>query len=586
MIDDVLLRRPYDPDWTEREYTDAGGRDHLGIETLSEAILADLLPGINNQTRRARYYSFWAWMLRDFIRDPRATHTQAGFYEWLRPREAALVLGCLAHGCGIGIAGTEQGSKEWGDGLKRAYSLQWKSLRSVNGGSYELYYRGALEEMNIIARLEGSLHDDLTNTVGLSLADAYGEAVSCTRYVRQHLRATRLGRPELEDFAARGCLCRLHDHQKERRRLINAFFRFNSPDALAVKRLASLCFFLDVVDQSRGQPLTELDMRAVLYFWSFGSHHAYRPEGNCLEPAQRWRIFQLRQYFVFAIETLWALFLQRIQGQEVSDEEYLGWLLAELDLGALAERFGLVLPKVDPQVLTLEGFYRAVREALPARAFKPGRAALATPLNERDLAHAILREPSPLDVQVWAGNALLMFALMYWRCQPWRSDPGWVYVSDHFAGTGRMSMDSYLRQTERAFAESWTLARWLGWFHQRNIWLQHRRVVLEKLVYRQQDTACFEVIDDCPPDVRVGHTGRSMLFRGVAPDEPKMNAPRFPSALSILGDLGLIARLPNSGYRLMAEGKKLLARYRTYTVPEWTEPEDDQATDEPEEAAG
>ncbi len=39
MITDTPLRRPYDPDWTEREHAEAGGRDHLGIETLSEARL-------------------------------------------------------------------------------------------------------------------------------------------------------------------------------------------------------------------------------------------------------------------------------------------------------------------------------------------------------------------------------------------------------------------------------------------------------------------------------------------------------------------------------------------------------------------
>ena len=73
----IATRQTYDPNWTEPEYgLAARGRDFLGIETLSEAILADLLPGINNQTRRARYYSFWAWMLRDFIRDAGATHTQ------------------------------------------------------------------------------------------------------------------------------------------------------------------------------------------------------------------------------------------------------------------------------------------------------------------------------------------------------------------------------------------------------------------------------------------------------------------------------------------------------------------------------
>lgn len=46
----------YDPDWIEQEYNTSGARDDLSVETSSETILADLLPGINNQTRRVRYY--------------------------------------------------------------------------------------------------------------------------------------------------------------------------------------------------------------------------------------------------------------------------------------------------------------------------------------------------------------------------------------------------------------------------------------------------------------------------------------------------------------------------------------------------
>lgn len=69
----------YDPSWSEVEYLPGGARDALRLETVGEAILEDLLPGINDQTRRARYYSFWAWVLHEFIRDEDAVHNQRGF---------------------------------------------------------------------------------------------------------------------------------------------------------------------------------------------------------------------------------------------------------------------------------------------------------------------------------------------------------------------------------------------------------------------------------------------------------------------------------------------------------------------------
>ena len=45
MATQLVAAKRYDPQWTEREYTRGGSRDDLGIETLSEAILADLAHG-------------------------------------------------------------------------------------------------------------------------------------------------------------------------------------------------------------------------------------------------------------------------------------------------------------------------------------------------------------------------------------------------------------------------------------------------------------------------------------------------------------------------------------------------------------
>jgi hypothetical protein len=574
----ALLQEPYDPHWTEIEYKRGGGRDFLGIETLSEGILADLLPGINNQTRRARYYSFWAWMLRDFILDPDATHTQAGFYEWLRRREDALILANLAHGCESRAAGTDQGNRVWAGGEAVSYPLDWRSLLSVDGGSYQLYYRGALQEMNIVSRREDSPHDDLTRKVGLALADAYGESVAQAEYVRNYLDATWLRRDDIEDFAEYGCLCQVGCHEEERRRLVDAFFRFDTPDVYAVKRLASLCFFLDVVAQSDGQPLDQNAFRTVLYFWSYGDHHAYRPEGNLLGPAQRWRVFQLRQYFVFAVESLWGLFLDRVEIEALTGGEYVGWLLDELDLVALAEVFDLDLPHDDPHELKLQALYNAVRAALPDVALKPGPQAFQTHLNEQELTQQIRRERSNTDPQVRAGNALLMQALMHWRCQPWHGGPGWIYTSERYAA-GRMPIESYLRHVERAFREEWTLARWLGWFHHRYLWLQHRRVALEKLISRGRETALFELLDDAPRDSGGnGSVVRLPRMQGTGKDAPKMNAPRFPSALNIMADLGIIESLEGNSSRLRPYGVALLDRFRAHEVPQIEEPEDDETT--------
>jgi hypothetical protein len=525
-------------------------------------------------------------MLRDFIRDDKSVHTLAGFYQWLRAREDAFILAYLAHGCNTGSVGTEQGFPIWAGGAPASYPLDWKSLLSVDGGGYQLYCRGPLSELNIIKINDGGLHDDLTKTIGLGLADAFAESVAGTAYVQRYLDATRLTKADIEGFAQHACLCQLHTHDLERRRLVDAFFRFDTPDVAAVKRLETLCLFLDIIAQSEGKDLSELDIRAVLYFWSFPDQRAYQPEGNLLRPAQRWRVFQLRQYFVFAIESFWSLFLNRISTEALSGPEYLGWLLSELDLNPLADEFGLALPSTDPDSLTLQAFYEAIRHALPTGALDPGSASTNTNLNERAVIGPIWHSDTGLNAQIRAGRALAALALMYWRCQPWQQGPGWYLASDRY-GAGRLPIEGYLRHVNRAFAEGWSLTRWLDWFHQQYLWLQHRRVVLEKLVARRQDTAKFEVVDGTPTDVVTDSVQSSVQrFKGLGSDWPKMNAPRFPSALNILLDLRVVEPAPAGGFQLSADGTALLNRFRSYTIPDSTGHHDDQAADLAHPATG
>jgi len=573
MLDQEWLQ--FDPIWTEKEFNKGGARDDLGIETLGESILADLLPGINNQTRRARYYSFWAWVLNGFIQDTDAKpHTQSKFWEWLRGREDTFILAYLSHNCQTGLAGTEQALPVWEQGTKKVYPITWKSLLSVDGGSYQLYYRGPLQEMNIIVRTEDSPHDNLSRTIGVSLAEAYGVSVSQSRYVKQYFKATELARVDIEEFAQTGCVCQVGQNETERRLLIEAFFRYDSPDAFAIKRLASLCLFLDVINQSKGCTLSEFDFRSAMYYWSFGNNCQYKPKGNLLQPAERWRIFQLRQYFVFFIETFWSLFLNRIQDESLSAEEYIEWLCGNIDLNHLSSDWGIDFSGKNVFQLSMKEFYMAIQNAIPTQAWRNGSDALSCKINEQTLMYTIRSARSNPEVNQMAGSALIALATLYWRCLPWKASSGWNYVSDSYS-SGRLPIDSHLRQVEQAFVENISLLEWLQKLHQNDLWLQHRKVALDKLINRRQEVFKFEQILD-EPDNPISDL--KPKFRGLGTDVPKMNAPRFPSALNILIDLSVIVA-NNGGYQLMPDGKRLLEKFSTYTVPQWKEPQDAKVTE-------
>ena len=267
-----------------------------------------------------------------------------------------------------------QAAPIWAEGEPASYSVTWPSLLSVKGGAYELYYRGALGEMNITGKPTDDpnstdkpselKHDALTKTVGAKLAEAYAEAVAPSHFVQSLSNATIVRKEDIADFIPYGCICNVSNFEKERRALIDAFFRFDSPDAYAVKRLASLCLFLDIVKNSEGEPLNEDHFRQLLYFWSYGTHHRYDPEGNLLLQAERWRAFQFRQYFVYAYELLWSFFLSSIFGDKKTAHEFLAEIRASLDLAALSKKYKLGLASSDAAQIKLGDFMNAIKEHL------------------------------------------------------------------------------------------------------------------------------------------------------------------------------------------------------------------------------
>ena len=59
------MNRANDVGWVEPAKP-IRGLDHLGVQAPCIALYAQLLPGITNVTDRARYYSFYPWLIRSF----------------------------------------------------------------------------------------------------------------------------------------------------------------------------------------------------------------------------------------------------------------------------------------------------------------------------------------------------------------------------------------------------------------------------------------------------------------------------------------------------------------------------------------
>lgn len=72
------------------------GLDHLGVQAPCIALYAQLLPGITNVTDRARYYSFYPWLIRSFEQRYR-DHSIDEFRRVLRRAECLFALIAIRH---------------------------------------------------------------------------------------------------------------------------------------------------------------------------------------------------------------------------------------------------------------------------------------------------------------------------------------------------------------------------------------------------------------------------------------------------------------------------------------------------------
>jgi hypothetical protein len=143
---------PQIPKWTKYVVTELSGRDPLGMSRVSGWITDNLLSGIITQTNRARYFSFYPWVLWH-IEKTESPVRYTGFAAAFRRREAFLALATLKHDPNSGsVVGANlirpklAKFSETGD-----VDTNFGVLPSDGLGGYGQYYGGSLYELGLAA---------------------------------------------------------------------------------------------------------------------------------------------------------------------------------------------------------------------------------------------------------------------------------------------------------------------------------------------------------------------------------------------------------------------------------------------------
>lgn len=417
------------------------GRDHLGTQGPCINIYGQLLPGITNVTDRARYYSFYPWLLwgwHQHYKNP----TWNFIIERFRRAECLFTLIAARHSRkkrepedlhGISMVGRNTLTPLL-DILEKGESIKLSQYATLDDGSKDRYfknklgglgqyYAGPLLQLSILGGNSKSGFQ-CTRERGEVLAEAFDGGVDRKLFFRTVDDDTVA--LDILDALYAFCPCQLKHNHREQSSLVDLFFdRKNIFSASGLKRRQTLCLYLDLIKN--------LENQNVLF-----DHHVFRkcvytgclPDGKSWDISQglqkiqdSWRIFQKNELLSIALQGVFWVGLNAIEEQQSkqnrfsSIESFAKWFVQSANLKKvvgkdLSKPFSSVLsdarqtlPAINKLMHPLHEMFMAQeiiqRCTTKARNNNPGE---IIRLALRILTNIILRDGAPTNPY---GNMLL-----------------------------------------------------------------------------------------------------------------------------------------------------------------------------------
>ena len=542
-------------------YSPVTGRDHLGLLGVSSGeILPSLSPGIIVQSTHPRYHSFYAFVLEEFW-ERKLARTRQAFIDFYRPCEFVFAVGCqlcnnATHAGTMGVIGSEKTAalaRERPAELDPTFDYMKTRL-----GGYGLYYRGVMAEMGLITpggqgiavplrSGEGAAKFDIDVPTerGSALAARFREAVCDTEYVKAHLASRDpIVLDVVEEFGKAACLCTLQDPEAPDRDMLLDLFLHEGLDPES--RRATFRLFLDIADQTDRFALTQPDFRRIVYFGQCGEAR-YAPREEVGDAFARWRLYQAREYYGYALNTLWAYFCDwgTRSGGDVHTlplADFLEHCKRHLRLRATAEALEVTSPD-----LTVSSAWRDLEEwllglvgATDALSFDE-LAGLDGKVQEDALHEQAGRSGGAPAANLTGMMVMLALVALRFGDPHLRTRPEWEVA--RMGARGRLSFDSFLRDLDELRSRAdLTIGEVLQRIIERYVVAQHLMVARGKL---PENTFRFERQDG---GLRFHQMSNTVTFADS----------RFNAVSTHLHELGLCSHYGSEAHTLTAEGRRLL----------------------------
>jgi len=544
------------PLWIEHVHAPTPGRDHLGLGTVaSDQLLEKLSPGIRALTIHPRYFSFYAFIIDEFWRRefPRDAASFKRFYRYCELMYSVGVKACDrdTHRDFAGVVGSNT-TGAWAGERRDPIESDLDYIQTSLGG-YGLYYKGRLQELEVsLSAGESVALDDGTTVVfavdvvtprGKVLAAAFREAVKDTRFYQDYLGTFEDVPFEVAaEFGAAGCLCgTTDDSAPDRRPLLDMFM---TAGRRPEDRRDTFRYFLDIADQTPDHELTQARFRKIVYFGADGEGAEFEPGGETLQAHRGWRLYQAREYYAYALNTLWAHLcawgihkngdLAPIQLSTIRQH-----FLSSCSPDLLATPFDLEAPGLNSESAWEDvlAWYASLANAESALLCDKGDISAA--IHEARLIELASDPGSDVVVAAMVG----VLALVYARYGAPEMVARAEWSLARFGHDDRLSLDEFLQDIRTwASASELTLGRVVVRLLERYVIAQHILVASRKM---PENTFRFE------------REGDGLRFY-EHPNPVEFMDSRFFALSSHLADLGLCGDFSQADHSLSADGRSLL----------------------------
>ena len=176
------------PQWIERSVDPSAGADPLGLQTITtDRIIPLVVPGILALSDRARYLSFYAFVVDEARRRKIADQRSLSHFVKEREYELALAVTLCPRHCGAGPNGALRARpavNQHKDAFPRGESID------SHLGGYGLYYRSPMRSLGLVAAA-GTPYRDEVLPVDVLLDERADRLAGEVRAPRSPTRSTR-----------------------------------------------------------------------------------------------------------------------------------------------------------------------------------------------------------------------------------------------------------------------------------------------------------------------------------------------------------------------------------------------------------